>query len=130
MRFVLCAKLPTVSPRLSSERKAATSYSNKFKNLANSSKIMKLIAQGAEAKLYKDGERLVKERICKSYRHEEIDAKIRKQSTRREKRLLEKASNIINVPKVIDYNEAEYKVVAVRIRKSKGKFKKELINHQ
>jgi len=72
---------------------------------------MKLIAQGAEAKLYKDGKKLVKERISKSYRHEEIDRKIRKHNTRREKRLLEKASKIINVPKVLDYNEAEHKVV-------------------
>lgn len=69
-----------------------------------------LIAQGAEAKLYKENKKLIKERIKKSYRHEEIDRRIRKQNTRREHRLLNKASKLINVPKILDYNEAEHKI--------------------
>ncbi len=73
--------------------------------------IMKtLIAQGAEAKLYKEENTLIKERIKKSYRHEEIDSRIRKTNTRREYKLLGKASKIISVPKVLDYNEKEYKI--------------------
>jgi len=70
-----------------------------------------LIAQGAEAKLYREGNKLIKERIKKSYRHEEIDKKIRKQNTRREHRLLNKASKIINVPKILDYNETEHRII-------------------
>lgn len=59
------------------------------------------IAQGAEAIIYlKDG-KIVKERISKKYRHEEIDRKIRKRNTRFEARLLEKAAEIIPVPKVL-----------------------------
>ncbi len=69
-----------------------------------------LIAQGAEAKLYKEENSLIKERIKKNYRHEEIDGRIRKTSTRREYKLLDKASKIISVPKVLDYNEKEYKI--------------------
>ena len=69
-----------------------------------------LIAQGAEAKLYKEENTLIKERIKKSYRHEEIDSRIRKTNTRREYKLLGKASKIISVPKVLDYNEKEYKI--------------------
>ncbi|MBL7100834.1 MAG: Kae1-associated serine/threonine protein kinase [Nanoarchaeota archaeon] len=67
-----------------------------------------LIAQGAEAKLYREGSRLIKERIKKSYRHEEIDRKIRKQNTRREHKLLNKASKLIEVPKILEYNEKEH----------------------
>ncbi|MDP2906617.1 MAG: KEOPS complex kinase/ATPase Bud32 [Nanoarchaeota archaeon] len=69
-----------------------------------------LIAQGAEAKLYKEENTLIKERIKKSYRHEEIDNRIRKTNTRREYKLLDKASKIINVPKLLDYNEKEYRI--------------------
>src|SRR4030043_926979 len=69
-----------------------------------------LIAQGAEAKLYKEENKIIKERIKKNYRHEEIDGRIRKTNTRRECKLLNKASKIINVPKVLDYNEKEYKI--------------------
>ncbi len=69
-----------------------------------------LIAQGAEAKLYKEENTIIKERIKKSYRHEEIDSRIRKTNTRREYKLLNKASKIINVPKILDYNEKEYKI--------------------
>ncbi|MBU4502398.1 MAG: Kae1-associated serine/threonine protein kinase [Nanoarchaeota archaeon] len=71
---------------------------------------MTLIAQGAEAKLYKEGNSLIKERVKKGYRHEEIDLRIRKQNTRREKRLLEKSAKVINVPKVLDYDESKYRV--------------------
>jgi TP53 regulating kinase-like protein len=69
-----------------------------------------LIAQGAEAKLYKEENTLIKERIKKNYRHEEIDSRIRKTNTRREYKLLNKASKIISVPKVLGYNEKEYKI--------------------
>ena len=68
---------------------------------------MKLIAQGAEAKLYKTDTHLIKERIKKNYRIEEIDKNIRKYRTRRENSILEKAYNIIPVPKVLKCDEKE-----------------------
>src|SRR3989344_3148252 len=84
-------------------------------NLSNK---LKLIYQGAEAKIFlkninslkhkfsgklivkKQGVSyiIIKDRIIKSYRIKEIDDKIRKQRTKAEKKLLEKASKIINAP--------------------------------
>lgn len=70
---------------------------------------MKLIKQGAEAKLWKDNDILIKERIKKNYRIDEIDKRLRKSRTRKEARLLQKA-NMINVPNVISVNEDEMKI--------------------
>jgi len=58
----------------------------------------KLLQQGAEAKIILSGNLVTKDRIKKSYRIKEIDEKIRKQRTKAEKKLLEKASKIINAP--------------------------------
>jgi len=51
---------------------------------------MEIIAIGAEAKLYKIGNKLIKRRVSKGYRIKEIDERIRKFRTRREAKLLEK----------------------------------------
>lgn len=58
---------------------------------------MKLIQQGAEAKIFLDEKKnqIIKYRISKSYRIPEIDKKIIKQRTKGETKLLEKASKII-----------------------------------
>ncbi len=69
-----------------------------------------MIQQGAEAKIFfKDGT-VIKERIKKSYRHEEIDKFIRKSSTRREAKLLKKAAEHVPVPKVIYSCDKEMKI--------------------
>ena len=60
----------------------------------------KLIQQGAEAKIFlneKDN-LIIKDRVSKSYRIPELDKKIIKSRTKAEKKLLEKASKIINAP--------------------------------
>jgi TP53 regulating kinase-like protein len=61
---------------------------------------LKLIQQGAEAKIFLDEKNnlIIKDRIPKSYRIKELDTKIIKQRTKAEKKLLEKASKIINAP--------------------------------
>jgi tRNA A-37 threonylcarbamoyl transferase component Bud32 len=61
---------------------------------------LKLIQQGAEAKIFLDEKNnlIIKDRISKSYRIPELDKKIIKQRTKAEKKLLEKASKIINAP--------------------------------
>ena len=66
-----------------------------------------LIAQGAEAKLFREGEILVKERIPKGYRLKELDAKIRIQRTRKEAKILEKAGKLILVPKIFGVDEVK-----------------------
>ena len=72
---------------------------------------MKIISRGAEAIIFEDNNTLIKERIKKNYRIKEIDDKIRKLRTRNEARLLERASKIINVPKVIDSSEKDAKII-------------------
>src|SRR3989344_4558296 len=56
-----------------------------------------LIAQGAEAKLFSEEDKIIKDRIKKEYRIKEIDEKLRKFRTRREAKILDKLS-IINFP--------------------------------
>jgi len=69
---------------------------------------MKKIAQGAEAILYRDGKKLVKDRIKKSYRIQEIDNRLRSRRTKLEARLLRKAKAIIYAPQVL--NEDKFKI--------------------
>lgn len=59
-----------------------------------------IIGMGAEALLIKSGSILLKRRIKKSYRHEALDLLLRVSRTRKEARLLEKASKVVDVPKV------------------------------
>ena len=59
----------------------------------------KILQQGAEAKIILSNDFIIKDRIKKSYRIKELDDKIRKQRTKAETKLLEKASGIINAPK-------------------------------
>ncbi len=65
----------------------------------------KIIQQGAEAVILLEDNLAVKDRIKKSYRIKELDEKIRKQRTKREKNLLEKASKIINAPDPLPLKE-------------------------
>jgi len=59
----------------------------------------KLIAQGAESKIFLEKDFIIKDRISKKYRHPELDKRIRKRRTKGESKLLTKASKIINSPK-------------------------------
>ena len=58
-----------------------------------------IIGTGAEAILIHQDGKLLKRRIKKSYRIEVLDEKLRKSRTKKEAKLLEKASRIINAPK-------------------------------
>lgn len=66
-----------------------------------------IIQRGAEAviSLEKSGEgaKIIKERVIKGYRLPELDVKIRKQRTRHEESLMEKARRAgVNVPRVLE----------------------------
>lgn len=74
-------------------------------------KKMKIIQRGAEAILYLENGKLVKERIKKNYRISQIDIEKRKYPTRKEAKLLQEASKIINVPKVFEMDDKNMKVV-------------------
>jgi TP53 regulating kinase and related kinases len=81
---------------------------------------MKLIAQGAEAKIYEAKDSVLKHRIKKSYRLKQIDEKLRKDRTRAETRILKRASREgIPVPEVLDSNEKTMKLELEKIEGQK-----------
>jgi Kae1-associated kinase Bud32 len=91
---------------------------------------MKLIKQGAEAKLFlstKDDQRiLIKDRIKKNYRITQIDEKIRKDRTSQESNLLSEARrNGVPTPMIIDVDKKNYKIIMEFID---GERIKELLN--
>lgn len=61
----------------------------------------KTIQQGAEALISQKNSTIIKDRVKKSYRLPSLDLRLRKQRTKKESRLLEKASRIIPVPKIV-----------------------------
>jgi len=68
---------------------------------------MKLLSEGAEAKIFKIDEKIIKKvRIEKQYRLKQLDLKLRKSRNRREFKILNKLKQLnVNVPKVIDIIE-------------------------
>ena len=91
---------------------------------------MQIIKQGAEAILYLDefeGQQvLVKERIKKRYRVEQIDIKLRKTRTKKEVRLLTEARKCgVSTPKILNVDEINHKIIMEYID---GERIKELLN--
>lgn len=74
-----------------------------------------ILNQGAEAIIEKQGEKIIKKRAVKSYRLKELDEKIRKLRTRSEAKILEKASKIIPVPKIMKVDENDKEIVMENI---------------
>jgi TP53 regulating kinase and related kinases len=68
-------------------------------------KKQKTIAQGAEAIIYLEKDKVTKNRISKAYRHPELDKKIIKKRTKAETKILKKASKIINAPEPKEQEE-------------------------
>jgi len=72
----------------------------------------KIIWKGAEANIYLEDGRLVKERVSKKYRLPEFDRRVRKNRTSREGRLLQKAFELgVSVPKVYKIDERSFTIV-------------------
>jgi len=91
---------------------------------------MKLIKQGAEAKLFlsrrENQDVIIKERIKKRYRIEQIDKKIRKTRTSRESNLISETRRAgVPTPKIFEINKEDYKIIMEYID---GKRIKELLN--
>lgn len=77
---------------------------------------MDIIYRGAESIIYldtfEDQKVLVKERIKKGYRVDQIDKKLRKQRTREEAKLLTEARKCgVATPKILHVDEANYKII-------------------
>ena len=70
-----------------------------------------IIFHGAEAIILKDKNTIIKKRVKKSYRIQELDERMRKLRTRNEAKLLEKASEKIPVPKVLDSDEKSKEII-------------------
>ena len=62
----------------------------------------KIIQQGAEAVISLEGDKIIKNRIKKSYRLEELDSSLRKSRTKSEAKIIEKLEGVIPVPKIIE----------------------------
>ena len=60
-----------------------------------------IIGRGAEAIIYQINNKIVKDRISKSYRHPELDRKIIKRRTKSEAKIINKLQKIIPVPKLL-----------------------------
>lgn len=73
---------------------------------------MKLIAQGAEAKLYKDNATIIKERLAKAYRHPELDQSLRQFRTRREAKVLQKLEDLqFPAPHLREFSDKRMSIV-------------------
>jgi len=64
----------------------------------------KILQHGAEALIILDEDKVIKRRIKKSYRLDNIDEEIRKLRTRSEAKLLLKASKVIDIPEIKNVN--------------------------
>lgn len=69
-----------------------------------------ILGEGAEAIIKKENNIVIKDRIPKNYRHPVIDEKLRFTRAKTEARILEKASKLIPVPKVIELKDATLKI--------------------
>ncbi len=76
--------------------------------------VRKLVAIGAEARIYEEGERIIKDRVTKGYRIKEIDRKLRKSRNKSEAKILRTLfSHKINVPQVL--KEGRFEIVIEKI---------------
>jgi Kae1-associated kinase Bud32 len=71
---------------------------------------MERLGDGAEAVIYKDDDRVIKERVRKSYRIPEIDERLRKLRTRKEGKLLEKLSRMGIAPKPLKIDDVKMQI--------------------
>ena len=86
---------------------------------------MKLIAQGAESKLFLSGNKVVKDRFRKTYRIKEIDDRLRKFRTKREAKVLEKLQKMnFPVPKLIINNQKDI----IEMEFIKGKLLRDILD--
>ncbi|MDD3993639.1 MAG: KEOPS complex kinase/ATPase Bud32 [Candidatus Nanoarchaeia archaeon] len=68
--------------------------------------VTKIICQGAEAKIYLEEDKIIKQRIPKTYRNQILDEKIRYSRNKKEAKILYKAKKLnLNVPKIYNFNE-------------------------
>jgi Kae1-associated kinase Bud32 len=73
---------------------------------------MEMIGKGAEANIYLDGDSVIKERIKKTYRVDELDETLRKSRTKREAKLLSLARRAgVPTPFIRDVDDAKTSII-------------------
>lgn len=72
---------------------------------------MKQIAQGAEAIIFLDEDKIIKKRISKNYRIKEIDEVLRKFRTKREAKILQKLPKEIPSPELLKMDDKDMQVI-------------------
>lgn len=66
------------------------------------------LAKGAEAEIQRENDKIIKSRVEKGYRHQDIDRELRQERTTDEHRLLDRAAQAgVNVPEVLEEREFE-----------------------
>ncbi len=89
---------------------------------------MEQIAQGAEARLFKDNGSILKQRFEKSYRHPLIDNFLRKQRTRQEARILERlAAADFPSPRITEFDD---KSMEIRMQQIGGRLLKDTLEEK
>jgi Kae1-associated kinase Bud32 len=80
-----------------------------------------MIANGAEAIIYRKNNNIIKKRVKKLYRIEQLDKKIRRRRTKSEKKLLKTALELgLSVPRVIRCSDNEIEMEFIRGHKLKN----------
>jgi Kae1-associated kinase Bud32 len=70
-----------------------------------------IIGQGAEAILYKEEDKVLKDRISKDYRQKDLDKSLRKARTRREAKVLTKLKDIgVPGPELIEMDDKQMRI--------------------
>jgi len=69
--------------------------------------MVKIIQQGAEAVISLDEDKIIKNRLKKGYRLDELDKKLRKSRTKAEAKIIGKLKEVIPVPKIIESDDKE-----------------------
>lgn len=86
-----------------------------------------LLAQGAEALLYCIEDKVLKERVQKTYRILELDQRLRSSRTRREAKIIEKLNELnIPAPKLLSVNDKTMQIIMHHIP---GPLVKDIIHH-
>ncbi len=79
---------------------------------------MEKLAQGAEAVIYLDNDKIVKVRIPKKYRIKILDEKLRRYRTRREAKIISDMERIgVNAPKILDKSDYEIHMEFIKGKK-------------
>ncbi len=72
---------------------------------------MKILSQGAEATIFLDGAKVIKERTAKSYRIPQLDVALRKFRTKREAKIYQSLQKMnFTTPKLLSFSEKNKKI--------------------